>query len=545
MSSLNFINPRAQSIKKAQSLNVQVTAGLGMQEVLKTNLGPKGTLKMLVGGAGQIKLTKDGNVLLHEMQIQHPTAALIARTATAQDDITGDGTTSTVLFIGELLKCATRYVSDGVHPRLLSDGFELAKEETLKFLESYAVSTPDIADDHELLFSVAQTALRTKLRTELADQLTDIVVDAVSTIRRPNVPIDLHMIEQIEMVHHSAKDTRLVKGLVLDHGIRHPDMPRDLKKCFILTCNVSLEYEKSETNASFVYSTPEERDQLVNAERKFTDDRIRKIIDLKNTVCTPENGCHFVLINQKGIDPLSLDMLAKAGIMALRRAKRRNMERLTLACGGMAINSVEDLTPSILGTAGHVYEYTLGEDKFVFVEDVQNPFSCTILIKGPNTQTVTQIKDAVHDGIRSVKNAIEDQKVIPGAGAFEIAASEHLYDYSKTIEGKSKLGVKAFADALLIIPKTLAENSGFDVMDTLIGVQTEYQKTKAAVGIDLLTGEPMLPAMEGVYDNYSVKRQFIQLSTVIASQLLLVDEVMRAGKDMNKKTPDVSEAPED
>ena len=231
--------------------------------------------------------------------------------------------------------------------------------------------------------------------------------------------------------------------------------------------------------------------------------------------------------------------------MALRRAKRRNMERLSLACGGIPVISVEDLTPEVLGFAGSVYEQTLGEDKYCFVEDVQNPFSCTLLLKGPNQQVVSQLKDAARDGVRAVKNALEDRKLVPGAGAFELATYSHLIQFADTVEGKAKLGVRAFAEALLVIPKTLAENSGFDVMvdmkgegkeqDTILAVQHEIQKENMKGGIDILTGKAMLPSIEGVWDNYRVKRQFIQLSTVIASQLLLVDEVMSAGKNMGQQ----------
>ncbi|KAK8796856.1 hypothetical protein WA538_004398 [Blastocystis sp. DL] len=542
MSSINLLNPKAEYMKKQQAMAVQLTAATGMQEVLKTNLGPKGTLKMLVNSSGQIKLTKDGNVLLHEMQIQHPTATLIARTATAQDDITGDGTTSTVLFIGELMKMAARYISEGVHPRLLTDGFELAKTESLRFLDEFAEPQEDIENDRELLYNVARTSLRTKLPEDLADHLTSMVTDAVLTVKRPGKPLDVLMIEQMEMITKDAMDSRLVRGLVMDHGTRHPDMPKSLKNCYILILNVSLEYEKSEANSTFVYSTAQERDELVAAERKFTDDKVRAIVDFKNFMCTPENGKNFVVINQKGIDPLSLDMLAKAGIMALRRAKRRNMERLSLACGGIPVNSVEDLTPDVLGFAGSVYEQTLGEDKFCFVEDVKNPFSCTLLLKGPNQQVVSQLKDAARDGIRAVKNALEDKKLVPGAGAFELAACTRLKEFAETVEGKAKLGVRAFADALLVIPKTLAENSGFDVMDTILSVQDEIKKENMKGGLDVITGKALLPSIEGIWDNYRVKRQFIQLSTVIASQLLLVDEVMSAGKNMGSQS---SNAPEE
>jgi len=329
------------------------------------------------------------------------------------------------------------------------------------------------------------------------------------------------------MVHKQDLETRLVKGLVMDHGGRHPDMPKRVEKAFILTCNVSLEYEKTEVNAGFMYSNAEQREKLVEAERKVVDDKVRKIIELKQEVCTDGQG--FVVLNQKGIDPLSLDLLAKAGILGLRRAKRRNMERLTLACGGTQVNSVDDLTKDSLGFAGLVYEQVLGEEKYTFVEEVENPFSVTILIKGPNAQTIAQIKDAIRDGLRAVKNTIEDKCVLPGAAAFEIAAAQMLKAHATTMTGRAKMGVMAFADALLVIPKVLSENSGFDAMDTLIKLQEEAAKGNI-VGLDIFTGDPLNPSDSGLFDIYRVKRQMMNSCSVIASQLLLVDEIMRAGK---------------
>jgi len=534
MSAVQTVNPNAEIVGKQVALQVNIGAAKGLQAVLKSNLGPRGTIKMLVGGAGQIKLTKDGNTLLHEMQIQHPTAALVARTATAQDDMTGDGTTSSVLFTGELLKQAERFLDDGLHPRVIADGFDDAKDHVLKFLEEFKQQKDDIHLDRELLSNVARTSLRTKLKSEMADLITDACTDAVLTIRQEGHPIDLHMIEILHMKHKMAEDSRLVRGVVCDHGVRHPDMPRTLKDCYVLTLNVSLEYEKSEVNSGFFYSSADERERMVAAERRFTDDKVKQIIEFKRTVCTPENGKTLVIINQKGIDPLSLDMLAKDGIMALRRAKRRNMERLTLACGGQQVNSTEDLEESALGYAGHVYEHALGDDKYTFVEDVKNPLSCTVLVKGQNDHTISQIKQALRDGLRAVKNALDDSCVVPGAGAFELGAAAALMDLKKTMKGRKKLGVQAFADALLIIPKTLAENSGLDVQDTLIKLQEEVEASSEPVGLDITTGEPSSPVAEGIWDNYRVKRQSMHLSTVLATQLLLVDEVMRAGQQMGK-----------
>lgn len=536
MASLQLINPKAEFAARDQALAININAAQGLQNVLKSNLGPRGTLKMLVSGGGDIKLTKDGNVLLHEMQIQHPTAALIARTATAQDDVTGDGTTTSVLLVGELLKQASRFLADGVHPRVISEGFDLARDEALRVLESFKVKKDVL--DAELLRSVARTSLRTKLQGPIADQVADLCVDAILTIRRPGLPIDLYMVEIMMMRHRTATDTKLVKGLVLDHGARHPDMKKRVNDAFLLICNVSLEFDKPEMKAEISYSNAEQRQRMVNAEHALADERVRKIIELKRQVCTEDQG--FVVINQGGIDPLALDMFAKEGITALRRAKRRNMERLTLACGGIQVNSVDDLTPDVLGKAGVVYEHTLGEETFTFVEKVENPFSCTILIKGPNQHTINQIKDAVRDGIRAVKNTIDDGHLIPGGGAFEVALHSALMKFKDEVKGRAKVGVQAFADAVLVVPKTLAENSGFDPQDTLIALQEAY-KEGHIVGLDLQTGEPMDPQAEGVWDNYRVKRQLLQSGSVVATQLLLVDEILKASKSAKGGTDTATE----
>ncbi|KAM5149711.1 T-complex protein 1 subunit zeta-2 isoform 3-T3 [Callospermophilus lateralis] len=431
MAAIKAINSKAEVARAQAALAVNICAARGLQDVLRTNLGPKGTMKMLVSGAGDIKLTKDGNVLLHEMQIQHPTASLIAKVATAQDDITGDGTTSNVLIIGELLKQADLYISEGLHPRIIAEGFEAAKIKALDVLEEVKVKKEM---KREILLDVARTSLRTKVHAELADVLTEAVVDSVLAVRRPGYPIDLFMVEIVEMKHKAGTDTQLIRGLVLDHGARHPDMKKQVRDAFILTCNVSLEYEKTEVNSGFFYKTAEEKEKLVKAERKFIEDRVQKIIDLKEKVCSETNK-GFVVINQKGIDPFSLDVLAKHGIVALRRAKRRNMERLSLACGGVAVNSLEDLNAECLGHAGLVYEHTL----------------------------------------------------------------------------------------------VLAQNSGYDLQETLVKIQAEHSESKQLVGIDLNTGESMVPADTGVWDNYCVKKQLLHSCTVIATNILLVDEIMRAG----------------
>lgn len=454
---------------------------------------------------------------------------MIGRAATAQDDIVGDGTTSNVLFIGELMRQAERYLGEGVHPRILVDGIEIAKKETLAFLEVFKIKKPEI--ERELLLEVAKTSLMTKIHPNLANPLTEILVDAVQCIQKDD-RIDLHMVEIMHMQHKMSTESKLIKGLVLDHGARHEGMPTRLENCYILTLNVSLEYEKTEVHSGFFWSNSDQREKLINSERDFTDNKVRKIIDLKRKLCDGTNK-NLVVVNQKGIDPPALELLAREGIVGIRRAKRRNMERLPLACGGKGLNSVEDMTEEDLGWADVVYEQNLGDEKYTFIEGVKNPFSCTILIKGPNDYSIAQTKDAIRDGLRSIKNTIEDKSVVPGAGAFEIATHHHLIEYAKkNVSGKVKIGVHCFADAMLVIPRTLAENSGFDAQDVLLKVQEAHEKSGEAYGVDVITGEAAPVAVSHIYDNYIVKRQFLNIAPVLAEQLLLVDEVMRAGKNI-------------
>ncbi|KAL1138417.1 hypothetical protein AAG570_008481 [Ranatra chinensis] len=499
MAAISLVNPKAEYAKAAQALALNISAAKGLQEVMRTNLGPPGTLKMLVS----------------EMQIQHPTAAMIGRASTAVDDIYGDGTTSTVVFIG-------------VHPRILTQGFAKAQVECLQVLDSLKHA---ITPTKESLAGVCITSLRTKLDYGLGGHLADMLLDAVECLYQPGKSLDLHMVEIMTMQHKTENDSRLVKGLVLDHGSRHPNMPKRIENAYILTCNVSLEYEKTEVNSGFFYKSAEDREKLVVAERKFIDDRVAKIIALKKKVCDgTDRG--FVVVNQKGIDPFSLDMLARENIMGLRRAKRRNMERLTLACGGEALNSFDgELGEEQLGFAKLVYEHVLGETKYTFLEGCKICSSVTVLLNGSDSYKLNQMKDAIRDGLRSIKNAIDDGCVVPACGAFEVKAYEHLMKLKETMAGKDRLGVQAYAEALLIIPKVIAANLGLDPLLKIAELQDQLTKEehKVVLGIDARDGNIIDPLSLNLHDNFCVKRQILEAGTVIASNLLHVDEIMRAG----------------
>ena len=536
MSSVQFVNSKAEILRKAQALAMNINAAKGLLEVMKSNLGPRGTLKMLVGGAGQVKLSKDGNVLLHEMQIKHPTAAMIARCATAQDETVGDGTTTNVLFIGELLRQAERLVMEGLHPRVITEGYEAAKQKSLELLETFKVSkTPDPV----LLAQVARTSLGTKVQPVWAEMLVGAVVDAVQIVQKPEQGIDLHMVEIMHMVHRQANETRLVKGLVLDHGGRHPDMPQKLKNCKIMILDLSLEYEKTEVHSGFYFSTAEQRERLVQTERGMTDGYCAKIIEAKRTLCA--NGESMCIVNLKGIEPVYLEQFAREGILALRRAKRRNMERLMLCAGGKVLTRVDDVRAEDLGWAGSVYQQNIGEEKYTIIEEVKDPKSCTVLIKGPDEHTIAMLKDAVRDGLMAVKNALEDKAVVSGAGAFEVYLYTKLSEMKDQVMGKAKVGFQAFADSLLVIPKILAENSGYDIQDAIVLLLDEYKKKNIPIGLNVHHYGTISPEAEGVYDNYVTKKVFLNLTTTLAEQLLLCDEILKAGRSLGgSKDEDVA-----
>ncbi|CDR97893.1 T-complex protein 1 zeta subunit, putative [Babesia bigemina] len=535
--SVNILNKQADSLQAMAALATNIHAAKSLCDIVKTNLGPKGTCKMLVNGAGNIKITKDGSVLLGEMMIQHPTAMILCRAASAMDEITGDGTTSNVMLSSNLMKNSEEHILyEGVHPKFVADGFGVAVEKALKCLEELKVSVGSREKlDWEILASVSKTCACTKLPRELALHIAHEVVEAVKLIYRPDQPVDLFMVEVLHMRHRLASETQLVRGMVLDHGSRHPDMPKRIENVFILTLNCSLEYERSEVHSGFSYSSAKQRERLVTSERKFTDDKVQKIIDLKRMVCPPGSNRSFCVLNQKGIDPPALDLLARDGIMALRRVKRRNMERLTLCCGGTACNSVEDLKIADLGFAEKVYEQMVGEEKYTFVEGVSNPRSCTLLIKGSSDYSIAQIKDAVRDCLRAVKNAIDDGYVLPGAGATELHIYNRLMRNISEVKGKARYGVQVFAESVLAIPKTLADNAGLDGREVVLELLDIDQEYGRYVGLDLDTGKFLIPAAEGIWDNYSVKKQTLTIATTVAQQTLLVDEIIKAGRSMSAK----------
>lgn len=498
---------------KGVSLYISICAAKGLQDIMKNNLGPNGTMKILVTGSGEIKISKDGGYLLNEMQIQNPTASLIARTIISQKSYIGDGATSTVILIGETLKNIEKYLERGIHPQILCDGIDLTRMEVEKWLPTQLTNN---IMDRKTLLKCAKTVIETKIKKALSEKMANIAVDAILTIYNEGKVIDLDRIEILQINSRTVSDSKWIKGLVLDHGARHPDMPKIIHNAFVLLCNINLEHERSETNSSFNYDSIENREKISLNERDLIDKRVNIIVQLKRSVCSGKNR-GFVLVNQKGIDPVSLDILAKEGILGIRRAKRKNLERISLLCNSIPINSIHNLKSDILGFSGIVYEQLIGEEKYTFFENVSNPFSGTILIKGQSSFIRKQIENSILNAIKALKLGIEDKGFLKGAGGVEIMLHKHLLNFSTNIPGKKKYGVRAFANAVAAIPITLNENSGIKI-DNLSKCIELYEKNEIKFGTKNNENIAQL-------DSFSVKKHIFTIVCLIVTQILLIDDI--------------------
>mmetsp|Transcript_2012 Transcript_2012/g.4100 ORF Transcript_2012/g.4100 Transcript_2012/m.4100 type:complete len:376 (-) Transcript_2012:142-1269(-) len=368
---------------------------------------------------------------------------------------------------------------------------------------------------------MAKSIFKTKIKISNVNVIAKIVVDAVLTIQRQKEISDLNLIEILQMEDQNDLESRFVRGIVLDHGARHPDMPKILHNVFILVCNISLEYEKSEINSNFVYNSCELQGKLSGIERDVIDKKINKIIQLKRLVCKGGNKS-FLILNQKGIDNISLDLLCREGILALRRTKKKNMERISILCNAIPVNSSDDIDSTILGFAGIVYEKIIGEEKFTFIENVSNPFSGTILIKGMNNFLTKNTEEIIRDGIKTIKLCFEDDGYLLGGGDIESEGSRHLSSYANKIFGEKKFGVLALSKSLLIIPETLRENEGKRILKDLGNKKIKNHPLKNSK----LQKKIFSPTKETIFDCFSSKKQILNSVCSIATQILQIDEIL-------------------
>jgi thermosome len=518
--------------REAQHANI--TAARIIAETVKSSLGPKGMDKMLVDSFGDVTITNDGATILDEIDVQHPAAKMMVEVAKTQDDEVGDGTTTAVVLAGELLTKAEELIDKDVHPTVIVDGYRAASEEALKALEEIAIKVEPT--DREFLKKVAKVAVASKLLSEYKDYIADLTVDAILQVAEKTpegYKVDIDDVKVEKKAGESLMDTKLVKGVVLDKEVVHPGMPKRIENAKIALLNCPLEIEKTEMDAKINIETPEQMDAFLKEEERMLQEMVEKIA---------KAGAN-VVICQKGIDDMAQHFLAKKGILAVRRAKESDMEKLAKATGGKIITNLDDLTPNDLGFAKLVEERKVADDKMTFVEGCKNPKSVTILVRGGAERIVNEAERAIHDALCVVRDVVRDPRVVAGGGAPEAEVARKLRQYAEKLAGKEQLAVLAFAEALESIPMTLAENAGLDPIDIITELRARHDKGEKWAGVDVFSGKVADMSKLDVYEPLAVKMQVIKSASEAATMILRIDDVIAASKTKEEKGP--SKGPEE
>ena len=500
--------------REAQFNNI--AAARAIADAVRSTLGPKGMDKMLVDSLGDVVITNDGVTILKEIEVQHPAAKMVVEVAKTQDSECGDGTTTSVVLAGELLKKAELLIDSNVHPTIIANGYRLAATEAVKVLNSIAVD----CDDDEMLKKVAITAMTGKSVGGEADYLADLAVKAVRSIaedRNGDTFVDVENIKVEKKTGGAIGDTELITGLIIDKEKVHPRMPKSVSGAKIAILSSALEIKKTEVEAKIQIRDPASMQRFLDEEENTLKKMVEKI---------KATGANVVFC-QKGMDDLIQHYLSKAGIYACRRLKESDMEKLAKATGGSIVGNLESLSESDLGIAQLVEERKIGEEWMTFVTGCKNPKAISIIVRGGTEHVIDEVDRALNDALRVVGVALEDGKVVAGGGAPEIELSMKLADYATAVGGREQLAIKAFAEALEIIPWALTENAGLDPIDVVIQLKNAHGNGNSAfMGLNLNTGEPISMLDENVIEPLRVKTQAIESATEVASMVLRIDDVI-------------------
>ena len=504
--------------KNAQKNNI--AAAIAVAESVRTTLGPKGMDKMLVDSLGDVTITNDGATILDEIDVEHPAAKMIIEVAKTQDDKVGDGTTTSVIIAGELLKLAQELMDQSVHPTIIWRGYRKALLKSKEILKNLATKID--VDDKKTLIKIAETSMNSKLIAGAKGYFAKIAVDAVSQIiedRDGSKIIDLDQIQIIKKEGKSLFDTKIIDGIIIDKEILHPMMPKTVKDAKIALVNSSLEVEKTEFDAEIKVQTPDQINQFLEEEANMLRKRVSKL---------KEAGANVVFC-QKGVDDKAQNFLAKENILTVRRVKRSDMEKLSRATTANIVNNIFEISSEDLGSAGRVEEKKIGEDNMIFISECPDPKAVSILIRAGIEHVVDEAERMLHDALSVVKSAIELPYVLPGGGASEIELAKRLKSFATSIGGREQLAIQIYANALEIIPKTLIENAGYNPVDLTVELRSKHESEDGdAYGINIEEGKPDNMMETGVIEPLSILTQAIQSATEVASMILKIDDVIAA-----------------
>ncbi|MEK6983878.1 MAG: thermosome subunit alpha [Nanoarchaeota archaeon] len=505
--------------RDAQRTNIM--AAKMVAETVRTTLGPKGMDKMIVDSMGDVTVTNDGVTILEEMQIEHPSAKMIVEVAKTQEEEVGDGTTTAVVIAGELLKNAEELLDNNVHPAVLARGFRLAAIKANEILEN--IMEPISESDEKMLRQIAMTAMTGKGAETAKEKLSDMIVKAVKSVMEKegsNIFIDRENIKLEKKNGNRVEETELVQGIVLDKERANAAMPQSVKNAKILLLNSALEIKDTATTAKIKIKAPSQMQTFLDQEEKMLRDMADKIV---------KSGANVVLC-QKGIDDTVQHFLVKKGIYAVTRVKESDMGALMKATGASIVTNIDSIIEKDLGKAGVVEEAKVGDDKMTFVRECKNPKAVTIVVKGTTEHVADEVKRAVEDAIGDVAAALQDGKVVAGAGATEIELARQLRKFSESLSGREQLAAEAFANSIEVIPRTLAENAGLDPIDVLTDLRAAHDKKQKWAGIDVFTGKVIDAFNKGIIEPLKIKTQAISSASEAAIMILRIDDVIAGGK---------------
>jgi len=506
--------------RDAQRMNIQ--AARAIAEAIRTTLGPRGMDKMLVDNLGDVIITNDGVTILDEMDVEHPAAKMMVEIAKVQEDEVGDGTTTAVMLAGELLKKAEGMLDQDIHSTVIAVGYRKAAEKAEGILNGMATKVSK--DEDKMLKRIAITSMSSKGSEMKGEKLAELCVQAVRQITEEEngkLVADIDNIKVEKKSGGSSVDSHLIKGIIIDKEVVHPGMPKRVENPKIALLNCALEVKETETDAEIRITDPEQLKAFLQEEERMLHEMVDQI---KGT------GANVVLC-QKGIDDMAQHFLARVGIMAARRVKESDMEKLARATGGKVVTNLKDLTADDLGSAALVEERKVAGDEMIFIEGCKDPKAVSLLVRGGTEHVVDEVERAVHDGISVVSAAIEDGKIVAGGGAPETEVARQLREYAETVGGREALAVNAFADALEIVPRTLAENAGLDPIDILVQLRAEHGKPNGKdMGLDVFSGKVTNTMKLGIVEPLRVKTQAVKSASEAAEMILRIDDVIAAGK---------------
>jgi len=498
--------------RDAQRSNIM--AAKAVAGAVRTTLGPKGMDKMLVDTMGDVVITNDGVTILKEMDIEHPAAKMMVEIAKTQDQEVGDGTTTAVVLAGELLKQAEELLEQEIHPTVIAAGYRAAADKSMEILKGLAVEVS--AKDEDLLRKIAVTAMTGKGSQSARDELAAMAVQAVQSVVDEDGTVDTDNITVEKKVGGGITDSMLVSGVVIDKDRLHPNMPKSVKGAKIALLNAAVEIEKTEVDAKIQITSPDQLQAFLDQEENMLKGMVDRI------TATGAN----VLFVQKGIDDLAQHFLAKAGIYTVRRVKKSDMDKLARATGGRVVTSIHEISKDDLGKAGLVEERKVSDEKMTFIEDCENPKSVSIILRGGTEHVVDELDRAMEDALRVVGVAVQDKLLVAGGGAPEVELALRLRAYASTVGGREQLAIEAFANAMEVIPKTLAENAGLDQIDSLVSLRSQHEKGVKTAGLDMDTGKPVDMLKLGVVEPLRVKTQAINSAAEAAIMILRIDDVI-------------------